>query len=371
MFVDLIGWDYLTETPYERPLGGSQSAACYLAEEMARLGHQIYLLNHTKTPRISRGVQCLSNNEESWKLMPSCDAIICINSSRFDILNALRELGGPKPLLILWTGHAADQPAIAGLQEKKVRESIDALVLVSKWQARQHIDAFHIEPGHIRVLRNAIAPAFVDLFSGEASVLGCKRQPPVLAYTSTPFRGLDVLLHAFPPIRQAIPGAILKVFSDMRIYQVPIEQDQFSDLYELCRRTDGVEYIGAVSQTELAKQLKSVTCLAYPSTFAETSCIAVMEALAAGCLVVTTNFGALPETTDGFARLVTMQEDLPALAADFAAQTIEVLKEHNRSPEQIEKRLREQVEKINATGTWSLRAREWVETLIELKRISK
>jgi hypothetical protein len=75
MFIDLVGWDYITETPHQRPSGDTQSAAYYLAEELAKLGHHVYLLNHTKSPQISRGVQCLATNEESWKLMPSCYAI--------------------------------------------------------------------------------------------------------------------------------------------------------------------------------------------------------------------------------------------------------------------------------------------------------
>ena len=37
-FLDSIGWDYDVSTPYERPLGGSQSALAYLAAELARRG---------------------------------------------------------------------------------------------------------------------------------------------------------------------------------------------------------------------------------------------------------------------------------------------------------------------------------------------
>ena len=39
------GWEYSVNTPYEKPLGGTQSAICYFLEEMAIRGHQTYLFN--------------------------------------------------------------------------------------------------------------------------------------------------------------------------------------------------------------------------------------------------------------------------------------------------------------------------------------
>ena len=39
VFLDFIRWDYDVATPRERPLGGSQSALCYLAAALARRGH--------------------------------------------------------------------------------------------------------------------------------------------------------------------------------------------------------------------------------------------------------------------------------------------------------------------------------------------
>ena len=35
-FLDAVGWDYDVSTPYQRPLGGSQSALAYLTVELAR-----------------------------------------------------------------------------------------------------------------------------------------------------------------------------------------------------------------------------------------------------------------------------------------------------------------------------------------------
>lgn len=45
VFLDPIEWDYVIDTPRVRPLGGSQSALCYLAEELAKRGHAVALYN--------------------------------------------------------------------------------------------------------------------------------------------------------------------------------------------------------------------------------------------------------------------------------------------------------------------------------------
>src|SRR5580765_7929227 len=79
-FVDTIGWDYTTETPYQRPIGGMQSAACYLAEALAAAGNEVFYLCHTTTPGTFRGVTCLSRGAvgpEQLRVM-SFDALVLI-----------------------------------------------------------------------------------------------------------------------------------------------------------------------------------------------------------------------------------------------------------------------------------------------------
>ena len=61
IFLDSIEWDYDVATPMERPLGGSQSALCYLASALARRGHAVATLTATKNPRVVNGIRCLSN----------------------------------------------------------------------------------------------------------------------------------------------------------------------------------------------------------------------------------------------------------------------------------------------------------------------
>jgi hypothetical protein len=66
--------------------------------------------------------------------------------------------------------------------------------------------------------------------------------------------------------------------------------------------------------------------LAYPNSYPETSCIAVLEAMAAGCVVVTSERGALPETSAGFARLDPVEGHREAYVEWFAAETVQALR---------------------------------------------
>jgi protein O-GlcNAc transferase len=153
-----------------------------------------------------------------------------------------------------------------------------------------------------------------------------------------------------------------RFFSSMKVYQVAQEQDQatFGALYQQCAQTSGVEYVGSLPQRDLAARMRSVMLLAYPNTFAETSCIAAMEAMASGCRIVTTALGALPETTAGFARLIPLGTSRKAYLQRFVDQVVEVLNETREQPQAAERFLREQVTHINTESTWERRAAEWV-----------
>lgn len=357
VFLDLIPWGYDPETPYQRPLGGTQSAVCYLGEALARRGHQVYLVNALARPAQVRGVHCLGPNLPDGALRDGA-AVVLVNSVAAELLPELRAKCGPSTRIFLWTGHAYNQPAMAPLAQPSLREAWDGFIMVSDWQARTYAEVFGISPARQAVLRNAIGPAFQDLVPPEGPA-PARPWPPVLAYTSTPFRGLDRLLEAFPLIRRAVPGTRLKVFSDMSVYFVEAGQDQFQGLYQRCRELEGVEYMGALEQPRLAQELADASYLAYPNTFAETSCIAVMEALAAGCRVVTSELGALPETLEGLGRLVPASLDPHTHVRQFAAALVEEI----AAGPLPEPRLRAQVARLNDQCTWRVRAQQWEEFL--------
>jgi glycosyltransferase involved in cell wall biosynthesis len=360
-FGDFSGWDFHAQTVDRQPMGGAQSAACYLARALAQRGHDVFLFSLTSTPGVFAGVNCLS-----WHSTPlsaigplQFDVFVCLLAAKNGEL--LRSSLGPGTRLVLWTQHSFDQPSVQGLNRVAERDAYDRFALVSDWQREEFLRRFRLDPARTHVRRNAVAPAFENLFPDQTPILPEKARPPVLAYTSTPFRGLDLLLDAFPAIRAAVPDAQLRVFSSMKVYQTPSDADeaQFGGLYQRCRKTAGVEYVGSLPQTALAAELRNVMALAYPNTFAETSCIAALEAMASGCAVVTSALGALPETTAGFARLLAVGQQRQRYLSQFVEQITDVLQAGVRNDPQTEALLRRQVGHIHANATWRLRAAEW------------
>jgi glycosyltransferase involved in cell wall biosynthesis len=348
------------ETPHEQPLGGSESALCYLAEALAEMGQEVFLLNAGGATGTSRGVSCLPLTAADLRQLPALDVFVVQNFAGQG--RALRQALGPQTRLIFWTGHAPIQPAVQPLRDRTERAAYDAIVLVSDWQREQYRETFGLDLARLVVFPNGISPAFHDLFGPGESIVAAKTWPPVLAYTSTPDRGLEWLLGAFPRLRAALPGTTLEVYAGLRLYGFSEAEDQarFGALYRKCRATDGVDLGGPVAQPELARRLRRAAVLAYPNTVPETFCIAVREALAAGCQVVTSALGALPETGAGFARLVPWGDDRAAYLDRFVGETVAALEQMaNAESAGLNSHLRRQVDEVNATSAWPVLAGRW------------
>lgn len=365
-FIDFAPWDYDVSTPTLRPLGGSQSAMCYIAVELAKAGHKVAVVTGTTKPVSTvMGVECRGPNDP---IEPDAfDVVVALNAPRH--ARRLRALLSPSTRLILWTQHAANQPVMReGLTEQG--EIWDSIVCVSNWQRDDVIAKFGIAPSRVHVIRNAIAPAFENLFASHGDLVAAKNGDTLrLAYTSTPYRGLKLLPDIFRQYHGLNPDAALEVYSSMAVYMedAGADRDKFGAIYDAVSETDGAELVGSLPQPELAQRLRGTHILAYPNAFPETSCIAVMEALASGLRVVTSDLGALPETCEGFAQLVPIDIDIDDVNASIAvnngaAYTAEFVRALMRST-YTTAGLYDQVVHMNTHHTWSIRAEQWTEYL--------
>jgi glycosyltransferase involved in cell wall biosynthesis len=356
-FLNLTPMNYSVSTPYNSPLGGSESAMCYLAEALAKRGHEVVLGTHQDKKVKDRGVWCIPKDEFTRELMSSLDVFIIQNTPY--IAQEVKPLLGEKTKMIFWSQHDSDQPAVKILSDGYLTNCLDAVVLLSNYQLTTYLRDFRIPKEKYKVIGNAISPCFENLFKSDP--LSFKKTPFKLTYTSTPFRGLNLLTDLFPAIKHEFKESTLEVYSSMQVYQVPEANDLevYGNLYQKLKALKGVSYFGSLSQTKLADRLKRALILTYPNTFPETSCIAVMEAMAAGLYVVTSDLGALKETLSGYGKLLTADISSLEYRQQFCDEVVSYLQKVYKNPKEVNKNLIIQIEYVNSNYVWSKRAIEW------------
>jgi glycosyltransferase involved in cell wall biosynthesis len=256
---------------------------------------------------------------------------------------------------IYWNQLSYDQEAIQFLKEPENIDKIDHFVYVSHWQAEMFRKMFNIPGYKTHVLKNACIG--VDATQPKSDKIK-------LCYTSTPWRGLDVLLKAWQILQPQ--DCELHIFSSCKIYGSDFSKQDalYEDLYQQCMETEGVVYRGSVANEELRAELPTFDILAYPNTFEETSCIAVIEALSSGLRVVTSNLGALPETTEGWARMYPylMNPDLHAEKfAQILGEEIQLYKDG-----ELRQHLQDQIKIYSSRWSWDNRINDWIKFLDEL-----
>jgi tetratricopeptide (TPR) repeat protein len=348
------GMEFDGDTVSSKPLGGSESAVVYMARELARLDCEVFVFNSCREPKECHGVRYLPvSGFAEFAASQTADVFV---AQRYwqPFLTDLR--AGVK---VYWVQDAHDQPFVQGLRDIELAERIDRIFTISEWQTRMFCSEFGLERSKFHVTRNGFRP---ELFESN----GVARNPYRMAYASTPFRGLDVLLDVFPEIRKAVPEAELRLFTSMAVYGVGREEDeaQYGDLYERTRQP-GVTLMGSVPQETLARELSECALMVYPNHFAETSCIAAIEAQAAGAPVVTTQLGALPETVVGGVTGICIPGDgkSPEYRQTFVEKTVALLKDPARLAKMSEAARARAFERY----PWGRIAEEW---LIEFDRIA-
>lgn len=278
---------YNGRTPDLHPLGGSQASVVYSARVLVEQGHRVTIFNNTLgEPMAYDGVDYrhISTMTLDSQEMQDVDAFIATRDPRV----ILHWKGSGKRIVRMQDDW--DQPMVQMFLLPRCRRATDHILAVSNWQQDRFRKVSSWPKSRISTIPNGFwEPFFSDKFPEK---VGNR-----LTYCSTPFRGLTYLSTYFPKIREQVPDAELHVYSDMKVYQYheDDDQEQYGDLYESLKQT-GIVHHGSIGQADLAKELEKCKVFAYPNIFAETSCIAQMEAQAAGNVIVTTGLGALPET---------------------------------------------------------------------------
>lgn len=362
-FINLSATIFEVTTPYDLPLGGSESSLCYLAKELAKKNHRVFLFGHYQKEFIKKNVYHYPQ-KTIVDLGKDLDVLIIENTGQ--VVAQLKKFLNKKTKIIYWIHHDINQPDVLFLKEKELNSLFDLIIFVSHWQKERFLQKFSLEKKKLAVLKNCVAPFFEDLFKKNEMIIS-QKETLSFAYTSTPFRGLSLLVNnIFPEVVKKFPQAKLSVFSSLKGYQREnIHHDKFvgieeySGLYQAIKKNQSINYLGSIGQRDLAQKLKKIMFLIYPSTFEETSSISVLEGMASGCLVITSDLGALKETTAGFGEVISFTFDPFKYSQKFSQTVFIVLSHLRNNKKNFEKRLRKQVKFIKENYLWKKRASEW------------
>jgi glycosyltransferase involved in cell wall biosynthesis len=191
------------------------------------------------------------------------------------------------------------------------------IIFVSYYQYQRFVEAYPgLDQSKCHVIRNAIDPIpFLD--------------PPKdkikLVFHSEPYRGLEVLLDAFALIKD--PDVELHVIGDLDTKTVDWKIDIQDRIKESILLDDRIICHGRLSNEETRNKLQQSHIFAYPSTWRETSCIALIEAMSAGLYCITNSFTVLPETGMGLTKIYPFDEDLKKQAKDISIKITKAIQE--------------------------------------------
>jgi UDP-glucose:(glucosyl)LPS alpha-1,2-glucosyltransferase len=257
---------------------------------------------------------------------------------------------------ILWEQNSYDQPNIVPwMKDKSNHSKYDWYVFNSHWCAEKYRMAFKLPPHKCTVIKNAI-----DVFPGRAVYK--QGQKLKLLYTSTPWRGLNVLLGAMQLIKNSLIE--LDVYSSTQIYGDAFKEkndDIYKPLYDQAKQLPNVNYKGYISNEDLMKEMYNYHIFAYPNIWEETSCISAIEALSCGLHGIITNYGALYETCSEWPTYVQYDSNYRNLASMFA-YAIEGIAEqlHTKGMQDM---LTKQQEFYKKFYNWNNRKHEWTNFL--------
>ena len=209
-------------------------------------------------------------------------------------------------------------PEAQHLSEQSSRDRFHKIVYCGNWQMNQYETRLGVPHDQkLAVLESAIEPIpFIDKSKEEIRLI----------YTSTPQRGLAILVPVFEALAEKYDNIVLDVFSSYKIYGWGESDAQFEELYERCRKHPRINYHGFAKNDEVREALQKAHIFSYPSIWLECNCKALIEAMSAGLLCVHPNYGGLIDTSGGVTAMYNWDNDINKHANVFYAHLENAIK---------------------------------------------
>lgn len=206
------------------------------------------------------------------------------------ICSRVREIEEDK-IRVYWLHDLPEDPETNHLTDANSRARFHKNVFCGQWQyyRYQHMLGMPYDEKS-QVIETAIDPfPIVEKSKDEIRII----------YTSTPQRGLALLVPVFEALAEKYDNIVLDVFSSFKIYGWDHADKQFEPLFERCRNHPRINYHAFAPNEVVREAVSKAHIHAYPSIWLECNSRSVIEAMSGGALCVHPNFGGLIDTSGG------------------------------------------------------------------------
>jgi glycosyltransferase involved in cell wall biosynthesis len=177
------------------------------------------------------------------------------------------------------------------LADENSRDRFHKIVYCGNWQMNMYQNMLNIPQNQKScVIDTAITP-FDEIQKGDP------KEEIRLIYTSTPQRGLSILVPVFEKLCEKYDNIVLDVFSSYRIYGWEQADYQFESLFQRCRDHPKINYYGFAPNDVVRKHMAKAHIFAYPSIWPECNSQSLIEAMSAGAICVHPNYAGLSDTS--------------------------------------------------------------------------
>lgn len=272
------------------------------------------------------------------------------------ICSRVRQIEDEK-IRIYWLHDLPEDPETNHLKDINSRNRFHKLVFCGNWQYSR----YQLVCG-LPYDRNSVV---IDTPIDPAPQVVKEFDKIRLVYSSTPQRGLNLLVPVFERLAEKHKNIHLDVFSSFKIYGWDEADKQFEPLYNRIRNHPQMTYHGFASNDIVKDTLLKAHIHAYPSTWLECNSRSIIEAMSAGLLCVHPNYGGLTDTSGGMNFMYQGDQDLNNHANIFyhvLEHAIEKVK-----TEEVQNYLK--LVKIYADSrySWNKIVGNWVDLLTSLK----
>ena len=327
-------------------IGGSETQAILLNREISKLGYSVKIFNKCKMRHYDSGGYDV-------EYIPFHNLPDYSKNIEFDIFIASRYLDcfnfSIRSKLTLVMIHDIFLIMNKNSKYQVHLDKVDKYLCLCNSHKKFVSEYHHIPLDKILITSNGL-----DFSRFEDNI---EKDPYQLIYSSSPDRGLELLLSLFPKIKEKVPQAKLDIFYGFENFQ---DQVYIKKIMNLINTTEGVTYHGRVGQDELARAFKRSTIWAYPTWFQETFCITALEAMAGGCVPVTSNYWGLTDTIKEGGILLPMHNDASTVhTSEYQTKWVEECVRLLIDKEYLnywQKKGKERIKRF----TWEEVARQWV-----------